>query len=129
MTNLNDTSLEVIDNGILAKILNFLKKIFRKNEVKYISSSNNETKNNNRNDSSFFKEIKFEEDPDKVMLLKIQNDFEKKGINKENAYELTKDLTDVQKQKLENLYREQIKEFETNIRNYKNKILAIRNRL
>ena len=72
------------------------------------------------------KNIKFEEDPDKAMLLKLQDDLEKDGINAENAYKLTKNLSETQKNKLLNLYKEQIKMYETSIKNYKNKILAIR---
>ena len=48
--------------------------------------------------------IKNEEDADKLKLLKIQKELEYRGINKNNAYELTKDLSDTQKQKLMNLY-------------------------
>lgn len=55
------------------------------------------------------------------MLLKLQDEIESKGINKENVYELTKDLTETQKEKLKELYQNQIKEYETNIENYKEK--------
>lgn len=106
--NSNDASTEISNNyGILSKIIRFFKKIFGKDNIKYISEANNENKNN-KNDSPFFKSIKFKEDPDKAMLLKIQDDFEKMGINKENAFKLTKDLSDIQKQKLEDLYKKQI---------------------
>ena len=79
---------------------------------------------NNKN--SFLERIKFEEDPDKAMLLKIQDDLEKNGINAENAYNLTKNLSDIQKSKLLSLYKEQIAFYKTSIEKYKNKILAIR---
>lgn len=75
---------------------------------------------------SFLERIKFEEDPDKAMLLKIQDDLEKNGINAENAYNLTKNLSDIQKSKLLSLYKEQIAFYKTSIEKYKNKILAIR---
>jgi len=129
MINSRDTSIECSNNyGILSKIIKFIKKIFKKDNIKYISAGSGEN-NSNRNDNSFFKSIKFEEDPEEKMLLKIQDDFEKMGINMENAYKLTKDLTDSQKVKLENLYIEQIKNYETSINNYKNKINGIRKKL
>lgn len=74
-------------------------------------------KNKDRRD--FINSIRFKEDPDKAMLLKLQDEIEAKGINKENVYELTKDLTEMQKEKLKELYQNQIKEYETNIENYK----------
>ena len=63
------------------------------------------------------------------MLLKIQDDFEKMGINKGNAYKLTKDLTNAQKTELENLYRQQIRNYQISINNYKAKIISIRKKL
>lgn len=127
--NSNDASTEISNNyGILSKIIRFLKKIFGKDNIKYISEANNENKNN-KNDNPFFKSIKFKEDPDKAMLLKIQDDFDKMDINKENAFKLTKDLSDIQKQKLEDLYKKQIEEYEISINNYKNKIIAMKNKM
>lgn len=124
-----DTSIEISNNyGILSKIIKFIKNIFKKDNIKYISAGSNEN-NSSRNDNQFLKSIRFEEDPEKAMLLKIQDDFEKMGINKENAYKLTKDLTDEQKTKLEGLYREQIKAYQTSINNYKNKIIGMRKKL
>lgn len=129
MISANDASIEISDNyGILTKIIRFFKKLFRKEDIKYIAEGNSES-SDNKKDNNFFKSIKFEEDPDKAMLLKLQDDFEKMGINRENAIILTKDLTDVQKQKLENLYKEQISNYELSISNYKNKIIAMRKRL
>ncbi len=119
----NETSLQVISNtGILKKIINFIKKIFYKEDV---NLSINASKSLNSK-STFLKNIKFEEDPDKAMLLKLQDDLEKNGINAENAYKLTKNLSETQKNKLLNLYKEQIKMYEASIKNYKNKILATR---
>lgn len=127
--NSRDTSIEISNNyGILSKIIKFIKNIFKKDNIKYISAGSNEN-NSIKNDNPFFKSIRFEEDPEKSMLLKIQDDFEKLGINKENAYKLTKDLTDDQKTKLEGLYREQIKSYQTSINNYKNKIIGIKKKL
>ena len=47
------------------------------------------------------------------------------GINKENIVLLTKDLSEDEKQKLEDLYEMQIKQLKSNIENYKNKIIKI----
>lgn len=129
MINSKETSFENPNNyGMLSKIIKFIKNIFKKENIKYISAGSSEN-NNNGNNNSFVKSIKFEEDPEKKMLLKIQDDFEKMGINRENAYKLTKDLTDSQKVKLENLYIEQIKNYEISINNYKNKIIDMRKKL
>lgn len=81
---------------------------------------------NYNNKSSFFKSIKVEKDPDIDKLLKIQDELEKKGITIQNVYELTKDLSMKQKQKLKELYKTQIKEFELNIEKCKNKIISIK---
>lgn len=121
MKNSNETSLQVVNNnGILKKIVNFIKSFFYKNENSYISV-------NDKN--RFFKSIKFEEDPDKAILLKIQDEIEERGIKKENVLELTKRLTEEQKQKLLILYKEQINKYETSIENHKRNILAIRKKL
>lgn len=129
MINSNETSLQVIENkGILVKIVNFFKKILGKDKSSYIVPNNN-TKNEPNNKNSFFKSIKFEEDPDTVQLLKIQDELERRGINAKNAFELTKDLSEEQKQKLETLYKDQIKKFELSLENYKNKIISIRKKL
>lgn len=129
MIDSNNTSMEITNNySILSKIVKFIKNIFKKDNIKYITEGKSD-KQNNRNDNPFFKSIKFEEDPEKAMLLKIQDDFEKMGINKENAYKLTKDLTDSQKIKLENLYREQIRNYQISISNYKTKIIGMRKKI
>lgn len=128
MGNSNEISLQVVKKyGLLRKIANFIKKLFYKDNVNYISSINEN--NSSKNKNPFLKSVKFEEDPDKVMLLKIQDDLEIKGINGKNAYELTKNLSEVQKQKLLNLYEEQIKNYETSLKNHKAKILLIRKKL
>ena len=121
-----ETNLQVISNtGILKRLINFLKRIFYKNDVKYPIDDNKSLNNKN----SFLKNIKFKEDPDKEMLLKIQDDLEKNGINTENAYNLTKNLSETQKIKLLNLYKEQIEMYESSIKSYKNRILAIRKKI
>ena len=79
--------------------------------------------------NTFVETLKFEEDKELKKLIEIQEELEKKGINKENVQELTKDLYEKQKQRLENLYKEQIKELEIKLQNSKNKIIEIKNKL
>lgn len=130
MTNSKETSLQKIqDVGILTKIVNFFKKLMRKNNINYISTNNESSFNNNANSNDFLKRIKYTEDPDKSILIKIQDDLERKGINKENVIQLTKDLSELQKHKLEILYKEQIDNYKLSINNSKNKILKIRQQL
>ena len=121
MDSSKETSLQVVNNNrILKKIVNFIRKLFYKdNTIDMTSKDKNE----------FLKSVKFEEDPDKNMLLKIQDELERKGINKDNAYELTKNLTEVQKEKLLKLYEEQIKNYENSLENHRKNILAIRRKL
>ena len=129
MVNLNETSIQVIKNkGILSKLINFVRKLFGKNNSNYFSIIKEETSTNKGN-NSFLKSIKFEEDPDKQKLLAIQEDLEKIGITKKNIFKLTKDLSASQKAKLELLYKEQINELEQSIEKSKNRIILIRKKL
>ena len=129
MMNSNETSLQVSENkGILVKIVSFFKKILCKDKPSYSTPKNN-TKNDSNKEDLFLKSIKFEEDPDTVKLLKIQDELERRGINAKNAFELTKDLSEEQKQKLETLYKEQIKKYKLSLENYKNKIISIRKKI
>lgn len=129
MINSNEKSLQVIEKkGIFIKIINFFKRILDKNKASYILP-NNDIGNGQNNKNSFFELIKFGEDTDTVKLLKIQDELEKRGINAQNVFELTKDLSKEQKQKLEILYKEQIKELELSLEKHKNKIISIRKKL
>ena len=129
MVNSNETSIQVIKNkGILSKSINFVKKLFVKNNSNYFSITKEETSTNKGN-NSFLKSIKFEEDPDKQKLLAIQEELEKIGINKKNIFKLTRDLSASQKEKLELLYKEQINELEQSIEKSKNRIILIRKKL
>ena len=129
MVNSNETSIQVIRNkGILSKLINFVRKLFGKNNSNYFSITKEETSTNKGN-NSFLKSIKFEEDPDKQKLLAIQEELEKIGINKKNIFKLTKDLSASQKEKLELLYKEQINELEQSIEKSKNRIILIRKKL
>ena len=46
----------------------------------------------NNDENLFLKRIKFKEDPDKAILLKIQETLEQEGITAENVYNLTRQL-------------------------------------
>lgn len=127
--NKSEKNLLVIDNiNIFKKIVNFFKSIFKTDKTNYVIESNpSNTEDIHKDD--FINSIKFSKDPDEEKLLKIQDELEKIGINQENAYMLTKDLSDSQKIKLENLYKTQIKNYENSIEFSKNKIINIRKKL
>ncbi len=78
---------------------------------------------------NFLKMLKVEEDQELKQLIKIQEELERIGINKKNVQELTKSLSEEQKQRLEKLYKEQIKKLEEDITNKKNKIIEIRKKI
>ena len=129
--SINETSLQVIEKqGILKRIINFFKKITNKKEINYnfFSDSQNSNSNNLKSDN-FLNSIKYSEDPDKKLLLKIRDELERIGINKKNAFLLTKDLTDEQRDKLIELYKEQINSLNISVNNYKEKIIKIKNSL
>ncbi len=127
--NTNETSLQVVGNyGILKRIINFFKRITNKKETNYAFFSDIQNSNDLKA-NNFLNSIKYTEDPDKKKLLKIQEELEKIGINKKNAFLLTKDLSEIQKKKLLDLYEEQINSLNTNINNYKGKIIKIRKKL
>ena len=86
-----------------------------------------ENKKGEKND--FFNYIKYTENPEKKELLKVQEKLEKMEINKENIYLLTKDLSKTQKNKLLEMYKEQINSLNININNYKKKIVKIKTSL
>lgn len=126
MDNTNETSLQIINNkGFLNKIVNFFKNLFvQGNLIQDYSNSN--ISREEKNNKSFMNNIKFEEDKEKLKLLKIQEELEQKGISKKNIFNLTKGLSENQKQKLEDLYKIQIRELELSTENYKNKIISMR---
>ena len=126
MENTNGTSLQVIQkNSFFDKIVKFVRNVFRKKNIEYdINTDSNIFSNDKKQE--FFNNLINQQDPDRDLLLKIQNELEKRGINKENAKLLTKDLSPEQKIKLENLYIKQIADYEKSIKNYKNKIVEIR---
>ena len=122
----NETSLQLVENqGIFKKIINFFKKISGKKETNYTFFSDIQNTNNIK-PNDFFNSLKFTEDPEEKKLLKIQEDLEKIGINQKNAYNLTKELTEVQKEKLLQLYNVQIDALNTKIERVKSDIIKIR---
>ena len=122
--NTNETSLQVIgNNGILRKIINFFKKIGMQNNNMYFSNNVTDNKEENNN---FRKSLKISEDPEKRMLLEIQKKIEKDGINPTNVYFLTKDLNNVQRKNLLELYQMQINNLNTNINDCRKRIINIR---
>ena len=129
MVNTNGTSLQVIQkNSFFDKIVKFVKNVFRKKNIEYdVNTYSNIFFNDKKQE--FFNNLRNQQDPDRDLLLKIQNELEKRGINKENAKLLTKDLSLEQKAKLENLYINQIADYEKSIKNYKNKIVEIRKQI
>ena len=71
MDNTNETSLQIINNkGFLAKIVNFFKNLFVQGDL--IQDYSNTNSREEKNNKSFINNIKFEEDKEKVKLLKIQ---------------------------------------------------------
>lgn len=127
MDNTNETSLQIINNkGFLTKIVNFFKNLFAQSNLTQ-DYSNSNISNEEKNNKSFMKSIKYEEDEEKLKLLKIQEELEQKGISKKNIFNLTRGLSENQKQKLEDLYKVQIRELELSTENCKNKIISMRN--
>ena len=80
-------------------------------------------------DVNFIKSIKIVPDKEKEMFLKIQDKIEKKDISLENIIELTKTLTESEKQRLKQLYLEQIDDLNSSTENYKKKILKIKSNI
>ena len=129
MVNTNGTSLQVIQkNSFFDKIVKFVKNVFRKKNIEYDVNTDSNIFSNDKK-QEFFNNLRNQQDLDRDLLLKIQNELEKRGINKENAKLLTKDLSSEQKAKLENLYINQIADYEKSIKNYKNKIVEIRKQI
>ena len=77
----------------------------------------------------FLESIKVEKDREKEMLLNVQARLEKEGITSENVLRLTRNLTENQKQRLKQLYKEQIDDLDSSIENYRRKIIRLRSSL
>ena len=81
---------------------------------------------NNSETNDFLNRIKVVQDPDKDMLIGIQQRLQLDGISIENVLKLTQNLTENQKNKLKLLYKEQIYSLKQSLLNYKNKIIKIK---
>lgn len=66
---------------------------------------------------------------DKEMLLQIQEQIEKKSITIENIIEITRNLSNEQKEQLKQLYIEQIENLKLSTENHKKKILKIKSKI
>lgn len=73
---------------------------------------------------NFIRTNKSDSDIDK--LLEIQVELKKRGITVENVLELTKDLSEEQKQKLLILYTKQNERLEANLEKCKYKIISMK---
>lgn len=124
---MNNNLIIIKKNSIIKRVITFFKRLFSKKH--HVHDKNIIENLDNNVKDKFLNDIKFEEDLDMEMLLKIQDEIEKTGINQKNIYELTKNLTEKQKYKLKKLYEEQIEDYEKTIENCKNKIIKIRNNL
>ena len=76
--------------------------------------------------SNFMESIRLVPDKENEMLLKIQKELEIEGITAENVLELTKKLSDSQKQKLKLLYINQIENLNSKTELCRIKILKIK---
>ena len=85
--------------------------------------------NNSYKNINFINSLKIQSDKETEFLLKIQDEIEKRGINKNTVLQLTKSLSKEQKAKLKQLYNQQISDFQMSTQNYKQHILKIRNNL
>lgn len=122
-----------MENLPIIKKTSFFKKI--KNTIKRLFGAHQEETKQTEiqrvqedvNKNNFREEIKFEEDLEKKKLLEIQRKLEEGGMTIELATKLTKDLTNEEKGNLLELYKTQIDDLEESLKNYKKKILAIKN--
>lgn len=84
---------------------------------------------NMKKKSDFINSIKVEKDEEKELLLKIQDEIEEKGINKNTVMLLTQELSEEQKQRLKQLYIEQINDIKRSTQNYKQSIIKMKKKL
>ena len=78
---------------------------------------------------SFKESLKSTESLERIELINIQRQLEEGGITLKLAQELTKHLNKEQKKKLLELYKNQIRDLEDSIENYKRKIIEIRKKV
>ena len=77
----------------------------------------------------FYNSLKVKQDPDEKMLLEIQDKIRKSNLDKKTIQNLTESLTLEQKEKLNNLYKKQNNELQSNLINYKNRIMKLQKRM
>lgn len=75
----------------------------------------------------FIESLKPNIDYEGEYIKEIQKELEKRGINKTNIEKLYKNLSKIQKDKLLDLYKKEIRGLELRLSNYKNKILILKN--
>lgn len=122
--------LMVKQESIFTKIKNFILKLFGKNKQELIEAPTMVENNSTEKNSDFMNSIKIEKDADMEKLLLIQKQIEENdNLTEKFIEEVTQDLTKQQKIKLEELYKEQIKELEDKLENYKKKIINVRKKL
>ena len=114
--------LKVKEEGFLQKIKSFFMNLFRKNRVAEKTAVEPIAENKVENKKTFVKEIKVQQDNEKINLLKLQKDYEAGLIKEEN-------MTDEQISKVEELYKEQITKLRNDYDGYKQKIINIRKKL
>lgn len=129
MINSNEKSLQINKNVIFTRIIYFFKSLFCKNKTDYVAFNNKSENTPNNDNKKFLKTVNSNEDPDFIELQKIQQQLEIIGINEANVLKLTKHLSNEQKQKLEILYKYQIKEYELAMTKHKEKIISIKEKL
>ena len=119
---MDNKSLMVSNEGIFAKIKNFFKKLFHKDE--FVSVKENIVSDYKNEDikPSFADAIKIPEVNEKSEVLKMQKDYEKGKIREE-------DMTSEQIKKIESLYEEQIIKLRNDYDGYKPKIINTRKKL
>jgi len=122
--NNKEKNLVKYEEGIFYKIKSFFRRLFRKEEVFVVevSESNKDVLElENKGKSKTFKEEIVFYDGD-AKLMKLQEQFEAGEISED-------DLSSEQVQSLTKLYNEQIDNLKASIKNCKEEILLVKNRL
>ena len=76
--------------------------------------------------NNFYNRIKFEEDPDKAELMKIQSMIKNNNNSKEYISKVIRDLNEEQIQKLKALYERDIERLNTRINSNKRKMMSLK---
>lgn len=117
---MENKSLQVRTENIFTKLIDSMKKVFKKKETK----ENLELEENivvvKENQSDFFE--KYKDHQEKPELLNLQNKFETKEI-------ALSEMSDEQIHELNLLYQRQITDLKNKLNNKKNELIRIQNRL